>query len=172
MTTLTTRVHVKADRETTFDHLIAFETYPEFIKHLHAVERDPERQQRVDFTLTVAGSERVHRVDVEYDRPNGRVYWNGRDGREHSGVAEITELNARRSALTVNVDVVLTGTLDRASAQTGVLRNQIERQLHQFAAYVEEQAGVRPARGQEGHRSPSEKLFDTVFPTDETTRGR
>lgn len=171
-TTITTRVHVKAGREATFDHLIAFETYPEFLKSLHSVGRDPEQQERVEFRWAAAGSERTHRVDVEYDRPNTMVYWHGVDGRDHSGIAEIRELNASRSALTIRLELVPEGKLDQLTSQSGVLRSQIERRLHEFAGYVEEQTGRRPPPGAKDHRSPSEKLFDTVFPTDETTRGR
>lgn len=171
-TTITTRVHVKAGREVTFDHLIAFETYPEFIKSLHTVERDPERRERVEFRWTGAGSERTHRVDVDYDRPNTTVYWNGLDGQDYWGIAEVTELNASRSAVTIRLELVPTSTLDQLTSQLGVLRSRIEHRLHEFAGYVEEQTGRRPPPGTKDHRSPSEKLFDTVFPTDETTRGR
>lgn len=171
-TTITTRVHVKAARETTFDHLIAFEEYPEFIKRIHTVERASDNEQRVEFGWAVAGSQRTHRVDVEYDRPNTTVYWHGLDGRDQSGIAQVHELNSRRSAVTIRIELVPEGAVGHVAAQTGVLRSQIERLLHQFAAYVEEQVGVRPTRDEEDHRSPSEKLFDTVFPTDESNRGR
>lgn len=172
MTILSTRVHVKADRETTFEHLIAFETYPEFAKPIRRVVRDPDRDNRLEFVWVRARSEETHRVDVQLDHSNTTLYWQSVDGTEHAGSMVVTELTDERSAVSVKVDLHPSGPLNQMSSAVGVVQGRFEHHLHEFAAYVEERTGRRPLREAADHRAPSEKLFDAVFPTDETTRGR
>lgn len=172
MATTTTSVHVKAGRETTFEHLIAFESYPEFVKPIQRVDRDPASENRLELGWIRAGAERAHRVDVELDGPNTTLYWQSVDGPDHAGSMMVSEVSGERSALTIKVELRPSGPVGQVSSATGALRGRLEHHLHEFAFYVEEQIGRRPLREAADHRAPSEKLFDAVFPTDETTRGR
>lgn len=168
MPTLNLDVHVKAPCSTVFQYLTDFEHYGEWAEAINDVTRDPEDQSLLSLRFSVAGKQHRHTIRVEPDSTAWTMRWVSTSGPDHAGAVALSEVNPQRCAVQVKIEIHTRGIAGAAGTALGVIRNRIDGDLHRFSRHVERQAGRRPPP-EADIRAPSEKLFDRIFPTDETT---
>lgn len=169
MASLDLHVSVMASRATTFEYLIDFERYGEFAKSVREVRRDTDDGGIVYLTYSIAGARRQLTLRTEPVRDEWTLHWQSTEGAEHAGTAILEEVNPSRCALGIRIEH-RSGIADKAGSALGVLRARLERDMNNFANHVEQETGLRPSPDEPDYRAPSEKLFDKVFPTDESTK--
>ncbi|PRX50450.1 polyketide cyclase/dehydrase/lipid transport protein [Prauserella shujinwangii] len=169
MARITTHQHVQAPLEQVFEYFVDFERYPEFMKGIRWARRDESHEGAVRFRYGLVGIERECSVVAEVDRERHSVSWYGVEGPRHTGTAVWREVHANRCAVALDVQVHPSDLVGVTGSVLGLLRTRIEHDLHRFASYVERETGNRPPEGAD-YRAPSERLFEKVFPIDDTQR--
>ncbi|WP_165777447.1 SRPBCC family protein [Amycolatopsis antarctica] len=168
MSIIETSTAVRASVADTFARFTDFESYPAFMRSVDQVTRDSAQQDRLRFVYSIGGIPRHYTIDVDSSEEFAEVHWTSVDGPQHTGLARVSAAGEGNSELYIKVDLRPAGIIDSMGDALGLIRSRVQHDMKRFAEYVESGGEAVPGPADADHRAPLERLFDRVFPTDQS----
>ncbi|MET8997610.1 SRPBCC family protein [Amycolatopsis sp. NPDC004169] len=167
---------VAASADTTFKWFTDFSHYPRFMRSVEQVFPVDGHPDRFQFVYTLAGIPRRYSIDVTTDPQRRTLDWVSANGPRHRGHAVVNTDGPDSATLTLELELELEELTERIAQALGLITTRARADLRRFAKFVEDvHHAADPAEakeiadGETSHRTPLQWLFDTVFPTDESS---
>jgi uncharacterized membrane protein len=143
-----------------------FESFPRFMEGVRRVDRP--QPSLTHWVTSLGGVTREFDAEIVEQRPDERLTWRALDRARHTGSVLFRSLDAARCRLTLRIDFVPNGMLERAGDVLGMIDKRVHGDLQCFKEYIETQGResgqwrgiisgghVRPNSGQETPRVPN-----------------
>ena len=128
-------VHVPV--RTAYDQWTQFESFPQFMEGVEEV------RQTDDTTLAwraeIAGRTESWEAEITEQVPDQRIAWTSRTGAENAGVVTFHTIDDATTRVTLQMEYVPEGLVEKAGAALGVVGRRIEGDLKRFKEFIEAQ---------------------------------
>jgi uncharacterized membrane protein len=136
MASVTESVDVDVDVSTAYNQWTQFESFPQFMSGVDAIEQVDDTRTR--WTTSVAGVTREFDAEITEQHPDERVAWKSTDGTTHAGVVTFHRLGDQQTRVTAQIDWEPEGLAEKAGAAVGVDDLQVKGDLARFKEFIED----------------------------------
>jgi uncharacterized membrane protein len=165
MSTIEASIDVRVPVRTAYNQWTQFDSFPRFMDGVRRVDRP--QSTLTHWVTRCCGVTREFDAEILEQRPDERLVWRSLDTPRHSGTVVFESLDDALARVTLRIDFVPRGFLERAADSSGVVRRQVRMDLENFKAFIEGQGNetgqwrgaitgsrVRPDSGQDRMRVP------------------
>jgi uncharacterized membrane protein len=158
-------IDVDVPLSTAYNQWTQFETFPEFMKGVEAVEQIDETC--LQFRTEIAGVRREYLAQITEQTPDRKVAWVSTDKPRNAGTVTFEPLGADRTRVNVELDWEPEGLVESAGSAAGADHRQVSADLGRFKEFVESR-GIETG----GWRSAVDRgEVDDVTPADAADGG-
>jgi uncharacterized membrane protein len=135
MSTITKSVEVEVPISTAYNQWTQFEEFPRFMDGVERVEQIDDTH--LHWVAEFGGQRHEWDAEITEQRPDERVAWRNTDGKENAGVVTFHRLDDDRTRVTVQMDFVPEGILEKAGAALGAPDRRVQGDLDRFKEVIE-----------------------------------
>lgn len=165
MSTIEASVDVPVPVRTAYNQWTQFDSFPRFMDGVLRVDRP---QSTLTHWVTRSGGvTREFDAEILEQLPDERLVWRSLGNPHHSGTVTFESLDDALARVTLRIDFMPRGLLERAGDSSGALRRQVQADLENFRSFIEGQGSetgqwrgaitgsrVRPDSGQDRPQVP------------------
>ena len=135
MTTITESVEVKVPLSTAYNQWTQFEEFPMFMEGIERVEQRDDTH--LHWVAEFGGKHHEWDAEITEQRPDERVAWRNTDGKENAGVVTFHRLDDDTTRVTVQMDFIPEGVLEKVGAVVGAPDRRVKADLARFKQMIE-----------------------------------
>jgi hypothetical protein len=140
MSNIEKSIEVDVPVRTAYNQWTQFEQFPQFMKGVKSVRQlDASHLQ---WRAEIAGKDVEWTAEITHQEPDRHIGWRSTSGAPNAGSVKFEQLAANRTRVTLRLDYVPEGAVEKTGSAMGVVSQRIEGDLHKFKKFIEE-------RGQE-----------------------
>jgi uncharacterized membrane protein len=128
-------IEVDVPVSTAYNQWTQFETFPEFMKGVEAVEQIDETS--LQFRTATAGVRREYLAQITEQTPDRRIAWVSTDKPRNAGTVTFEPLGAERARVKVELEWEPEGLLENAGSAVGADSRQVSADLGRFKQFIE-----------------------------------
>jgi uncharacterized membrane protein len=135
MSTVEKSVTVNAPVRTVYNQWTQFESFPQFMEGVEAIEQLDDKRQR--WRTNIGGKREEFDAIITEQLPDQRIAWRNMSGREHAGVVTFHRLNENETRVMLQMDYQPEGAVENVGDMMGVVSRRVERDLERFKEFIE-----------------------------------
>ncbi|MCP2321198.1 Polyketide cyclase / dehydrase and lipid transport [Nocardia amikacinitolerans] len=135
MSTMAATVDVDVPVHTAYNQWTQFETFPQFMEGVEAVQQIDDRHTH--WRIHVGPSTREFDATITEQHPDERVAWKSDSGPRHAGVITFHRLDDTHTRVTAQMDVDPEGFVENVADKLGVLEHRVDRDMKRFKEFIE-----------------------------------
>jgi len=147
MTSVSRQVSVRAEWTAAFDVFTEWERFPDFMRSVDNIHRDPADPAVVHWQVSIASVPRTFTTRVEVDREHRIVRWAAEGGLRQHGSAEFVPDGDGRTEVRFALEFEPEGMLEKAGDALGVVAARVRADLDNYVRYVESAGERTDGRG-------------------------
>jgi len=121
---------------TVYDQWTQFETYPQFMDNVDAVEQVDDAMTH--WKVSLAGVSREYDAQIMEQRPGEVISWESVSGPKQAGRVSFAQLAPERTRVTLRMDFEPHGLTENVGEAVGVVASSVEGSLERFKDYIED----------------------------------
>ena len=121
-----------------YDQWTQFESYPEFMDNVAAVEQLDD--SLTHWKVSVGGVQREYDAQILEQRPGEVIAWQSLSGPQQAGRVSFVRLDPGRTRVTLRLDFEPQGVTENVGEAVGVVASGVEDSLERFKDYIEDRA--------------------------------
>jgi uncharacterized membrane protein len=121
---------------TVYDQWTQFETYPNFMDNVDAVEQVDDAMTH--WKVSLAGVSREYDAQIMEQRPGEVIAWQSVSGPRQAGRVSFAQLAPERTRVTLRMDFEPHGLTENVGEAVGVVASSVEGSLERFKDYIED----------------------------------
>ena len=135
MSSVEQSIEVEVPVRTAYDQWTQFETFPEFMDGVEAVQQIDDTH--LHWVASIAGVRREWDAEISEQRPDERIAWHAVDGAENAGVVTFHWLSEDRTKVMLQLDMEPEGLVETAGDKLGFVRRRAVGDLERFKDFIE-----------------------------------
>ena len=135
MATVQHSIEVDVPVSTAYNQWTQFETFPEFMKGVEAVEQIDETS--LQFRTDIAGVRREYFAQNTEQTPDRKIAWVSTDKPRNAGTVTFEPLGAERARVNVELEWEPEGLVEKAGSAVGADSRQVTADLGRFKEFIE-----------------------------------
>ncbi|WP_328401460.1 SRPBCC family protein [Nocardia sp. NBC_00403] len=135
MSTVAASVDVEVPVRTAYDQWTQFETFPQFMLGVEAVDQLDDKHTH--WRIHVGPSIREFDATITEQHPDERVAWKSDNGPNHAGVITFHRLDDTHTRITAQMEVDPEGFVESAADKLGVLKHRVNGDMRRFKHFIE-----------------------------------
>ncbi|HKU31545.1 MAG TPA: SRPBCC family protein [Arthrobacter sp.] len=139
MSTVNQTIDVEVPVSVAYNQWTQFESFPEFMKGVEAVEQIDETA--LHFSTNVGGVKRDYNAQILEQVPDSLVSWASIDGPRNSGSVRFEPLSADRTRVSVDIEWEPETFAEKAGSLVGVDDLRVAADLDKFKDFIEKRGG-------------------------------
>lgn len=148
-----------------YDQWTQFESYPEFMDNVAAVEQLDDALTH--WTVSVGGVQREYDAQILEQRPGEVIAWQSLSGPQQAGRVSFAPVDPGRTRVTLRLDFEPHGVTENVGEAVGVVASGVEDSLERFKDYIEDRSAADGGwRGTIVDGVPLRVTEDPVAPSD------
>lgn len=136
MATVNRTIDVEVPVSVAYNQWTQFESFPEFMKGVEAVEQIDETA--LHFSTNVGGVKRGSNAQILEQVPDSLVSWASVDGPRNAGTVSFEPLGADRTRVSVEIEWEPEGFAEKAGSMVGIDDMRVSADLDKFKKFIEE----------------------------------
>ncbi|BAS18135.1 uncharacterized 17.2 kDa protein in melC2-rnhH intergenic region [Arthrobacter sp. Hiyo8] len=136
MATVNRTIDVEVPVSVAYNQWTQFESFPEFMKGVEAVEQIDETA--LHFSTNVGGVKRGFNAQILEQVPDSLVSWASVDGPRNAGTVSFEPLGADRTRVSVEIEWEPEGFAEKAGSMVGIDDMRVSADLDKFKKFIEE----------------------------------
>lgn len=136
MATVNRTIDVEVPVSVAYNQWTQFESFPEFMKGVEAVEQIDETA--LHFSTNVGGVKRGFNAQILEQVPDSLVSWASVDGPRNAGTVSFEPLGADRTRVSVEIEWEPDGFAEKAGSMVGIDDMRVSADLDKFKKFIEE----------------------------------
>jgi uncharacterized membrane protein len=133
-------IEVDVPVKTAYNQWTQFEEFPKFMEGVEQVKQLNDR--RLHWKANIAGKEEEWDAEITEQIPDQRIAWTSKGGATNAGLVTFHALSDGKAKLTLQMEYVPSGSLEKAGDAMGLVSRRVEGDLKRFKEFIE-------CRGQE-----------------------
>jgi uncharacterized membrane protein len=135
MSTITKSVDVQVPISTAYNQWTQFEEFPRFMEGVERVEQRDDT--RLHWVAEIGGHRHEWDAEITEQKPDERVAWRNTDGKDNAGVVTFHRLDDDVTRVTVQMDFVPEGIVEKLGSAMGAPDRRVEGDLERFKEVIE-----------------------------------
>ena len=135
MSTVEKSVTVNAPVRTVYNQWTQFESFPQFMEGVEAIEQLDDKRQR--WRTNIGGKREEFDATITEQLPDQRIAWRSMSGRVHAGVVTFHRLNENETRVMLQMDYQPEGAVENVGNMMGIVSRRVERDLERFKEFIE-----------------------------------
>ena len=144
MPSVTKSIDVSVPVSTAYNQWTQFESFPRFMGGVESITQTDNTHAH--WVTKIGGVSREFDTEITEQHPDERIAWKSTDGTTHAGVVTFHRLGERETKVTVQLDWMAEGIIEKAGALVGVDDHQVKADMANFKTYIEEHGHPDGAR--------------------------
>ena len=144
MPSVTKSIDVSVPVSTAYNQWTQFESFPRFMGGVESITQTDNTHAH--WVTKIGGVSREFDTEITEQHPDERIAWKSSDGTTHAGVGTFHRLGERETKVTVQLDWMAEGIIEKAGALVGVDDHQVKADMADFKTYIEEHGHPDGAR--------------------------
>ena len=128
-------IEVNVPVKTAYNQWTQFEEFPKFMEGVKQVKQLDDKH--LHWKATIAGKEEEWEAEITEQIPDQRIAWTSRGGAMNAGLVMFHPLSDAESKLTLQMEYVPTGTVEKAVDAMGLVSRRVEGDLQRFKEFIE-----------------------------------
>lgn len=128
-------VDVDVPVSTAYNQWTQFESFPQFMEGVEAVEQLDEQTLR--WRANIGGKEESWEATITEQAPDERVAWTSTSGSQNAGVVTFHRLSDDKCRVMLQLDYEPGGMVEHAGDMLGVVDRRVEGDLERFKEFIE-----------------------------------
>jgi len=128
-------IEVNVPVQTAYNQWTQFEEFPKFMEGVAQVKQINDK--RLHWKANIAGKEEEWDAEITEQIPDQRIAWTSKGGAMNAGLVMFSSLSDTKSKLTVQMEYVPTGAIEKTGDAMGLVTNRVEGDLKRFKDFIE-----------------------------------
>ena len=133
-------IEIDVPVKTAYNQWTQFEEFPKFMEGVEQVKQVNDK--RLHWKANIAGKEEEWDAEITEQIQDQRIAWTSRGGAMNAGLVTFHSLSDAKSKLTLQMEYVPSGAIEKAGDAMGLVTRRVEGDLKRFKEFIE-------CRGQE-----------------------
>ena len=126
-------VHVPV--QMAYNQWTQFEEFPKFMEGVAQVKQITDK--RLHWKANIAGKEEEWDAEITEQIPDQRIAWTSKGGAMNAGLVLFSPLSDATSKLTLQMEYVPSGAIEKTGDALGLVTNRVEGDLKRFKDFIE-----------------------------------
>ena len=136
MPSVTKSIDVSVPVSTAYNQWTQFESFPRFMGGVESITQIDNTHAH--WVTKIGGVSREFDTEITEQHPDERIAWKSSDGTTHAGVGTFHRLGERETKVTVQLEWMAEGIVEKAGALVGVDDHEVKADMANFKTYIEE----------------------------------
>ena len=135
MSVIETSIEVNVPVKTAYNQWTQFEEFPKFMEGVERVKQINDK--RLHWKAKIAGKEEEWDAEITEQVPDQRIAWTSKGGAMNTGLVLFSPLSDATSKLTLQMEYVPDGALEKTGDAMGLVTKRVEGDLKRFKDFIE-----------------------------------
>ncbi len=136
MTSVSHDIEVDVPISVAYNQWTQFESFPQFMNGVVSVDQVDDRHTH--WKTSVGGVHREFDAEIVEQRPDDVIAWRSVDGTTHAGVVQFEALNNVRTRISVVLEWLPEGLVEKAAAAVSLDDHRVSTDLQRFKEFIEQ----------------------------------
>jgi uncharacterized membrane protein len=128
-------IEVNVPVKTAYNQWTQFEEFPKFMEGVEQVKQINDK--RLHWKANIAGKQEEWDAEITEQIPDQRIAWTSRGGAMNAGLVMFHHLSDATSRLTLQMEYVPDGAVEKAGDAMGLVIRRVEGDLKRFKEFIE-----------------------------------
>jgi uncharacterized membrane protein len=128
-------IEVNVPVKTAYNQWTQFEEFPKFMEGVEQVKQINDK--RLHWKANIAGKQEEWDAEITEQVPDERIAWTSRGGAMNTGLVTFRSLSDAKSTLTLQMEYVPDGAVEKAGDALGLVSRRVEGDLKRFKEFIE-----------------------------------
>lgn len=135
MSVIVKSIEVNVPVKTAYNQWTQFEEFPKFMEGVEQVKQIDDK--RLHWKANIGGKTEEWDAEITEQIPDQRVAWTSKGGAMNAGLVTFSRLADAKSKLTLEMEYVPNGAVEKAGDALGLVTQRIEGDLNRFKEFIE-----------------------------------
>jgi uncharacterized membrane protein len=135
MSVIVKSIEVNVPVKTAYNQWTQFEEFPKFMEGVEQVKQIDDK--RLHWKANIGGKTEEWDAEITEQIPDQRVAWTSKGGAMNAGLVTFSPLADAKSKLTLEMEYVPNGAVEKAGDALGLVTQRIEGDLNRFKEFIE-----------------------------------
>ena len=135
MSVIVKSIEVNVPVKTAYNQWTQFEEFPKFMEGVEQVKQIDDK--RLHWKANIGGKTEEWDAEITEQIPDQRVAWTSKGGAMNAGLVTFSPLADAKSKLTLEMEYVPNGAVEKAGDALGLVTQRIEGDLNRFKDFIE-----------------------------------
>ena len=128
-------IEVNVPVQMAYNQWTQFEEFPKFMEGIAQVKQINDK--RLHWKANIAGKEEEWDAEITEQIPDQRIAWTSKGGAMNAGLVMFSPLSDATSKLTLQMEYVPKGAIEKTGDAMGLVANRVEGDLKRFKDFIE-----------------------------------
>ena len=128
-------IEVNVPVKTAYNQWTQFEEFPMFMEGVEQVKQINDK--RLHWKANIAGKAEEWVAEITEQIPDQRIAWSSKGGAMNAGLVLFSPLSDAKSKLTLQMEYVPDGALEKTGDAMGIVTRRVEGDLKRFKEFIE-----------------------------------
>ena len=139
MSTIEQSIELDVPVQTAYNQWTQFEEFPKFMEGVEQIRQLDDRH--LHWVAEFGGTRHEWDAEITEQLPDERVAWRNTDGKDNAGVVTFHRLDDDKTRVTVQMDFVPEGIVEKLGSAIGAPDRRVEGDLERFKEFIESHGG-------------------------------
>lgn len=135
MSVIVKSIEVNVPVKTAYNQWTQFEEFPKFMEGVEQVKQIDDK--RLHWKANIGGKTEEWDAEITEQIPDQRVAWTSKGGAMNAGLVTFSPLADAKSKLTLEMEYVPNGAVEKTGDALGLITQRIEGDLNRFKEFIE-----------------------------------
>ena len=135
MSVIIKSIEVNVPVKTAYNQWTQFEEFPKFMEGVEQVKQIDDK--RLHWKANIGGKTEEWDAEITEQIPDQRVAWTSKGGAMNAGLVTFSPLGDAKSKLTLEMEYVPNGAVEKTGDALGLITQRIEGDLNRFKDFIE-----------------------------------
>lgn len=135
MSVIVKSIEVNVPVKTAYNQWTQFEEFPKFMEGVEQVKQIDDK--RLHWKANIGGKTEEWDAEITEQIPDQRVAWTSKGGAMNAGLVTFSPLGDAKSKLTLEMEYVPNGAVEKMGDALGLVTKRIEGDLNRFKDFIE-----------------------------------
>jgi uncharacterized membrane protein len=135
MSVIIKSIEVNVPVKTAYNQWTQFEEFPKFMEGVEQVKQIDDK--RIHWKANIGGKTEEWDAEITEQIPDQRVAWTSKGGAMNAGLVTFSPLADAKSKLTLEMEYVPNGAVEKTGDALGLITQRIEGDLNRFKDFIE-----------------------------------
>lgn len=135
MSVIVKSIEVNVPVKTAYNQWTQFEEFPKFMEGVEQVKQIDDK--RLHWKANIGGKTEEWDAEITEQIPDQRIAWTSKGGAMNAGLVTFSPLGDAKSKLTLEMEYVPNGAVEKTGDALGLITQRIEGDLNRFKDFIE-----------------------------------